>query len=363
MARKHRGISVAALVAAIALAAPTAWAQTASERKWEVEGHGGFATSTTPTGGTAATLPAGASFITLAGSTSRYEPSWLFGDGAVLINGINSVLAPTAKITPLDVVIGNAAVSRDSGGAAGFRVTRRFGPRYSAEFSFDYAHTPLTFTEKAVNGIEASRSSFVNAFTGLFRSGPSPNPAVTATTTFTGGNGSELFTTGVFGFDLMTHGKLIPFVVGGGGVAHASGDTPAVTLVGNYTFTVFSPAAINETDRVTIRVSGKSNSPIGVFGGGVRYVGSPRWGIRGDVRFLAGGGTHDVLVDASPSVVLSTPGVILISPPNPSAVFSSANSSTSRSSLTAPAISGLRTFTASGSVLRTKITAGVYVRF
>lgn len=361
MARHHRLTAGAALIAACAIAAPPARAQGATAGKWEVEFHGGGATSTAPSGGSAATLPAGASFTTLAFTQSRRESSWLFGDGAALLNIVNTTLAPSAKITPLDAVLGSAAASRRSGADVGFRLTRRLGSRYAAELNVDYARTPLRFTQKALDGIEASRSTFISAFGGLFRSGPSQNPTVTATATMTRGAGSELLTTGVFGVDLMTHGKLIPYVVGGGGVAHSAGEAPSAALVGNYAFPIAGLPGINETDRVTIRVGARANSPVAVFGGGFRYAASPRWGLRTDVRFLAGGGKNDVLVDASPSVATSTPGVILISPTTPSAVFSS--STTVAPSLTGPAISGLRTFAGSGSALRTHVAAGVYLRF
>src|SRR5262245_7872090 len=178
MARRHQWTVAAALIGAYVASAPAARAQGAPERKWEVEVHGGGATSTAPTGGAASALPVGANFTTLAGSRSRSESSWLFGDGASLINNVNTVLAPAARITPLDAVIGSAAASRESGGAAGVRVTRRFASRYSAELSVDYARTPVKFTQKALDGIEASRSTFIGAFRGLFISGPSQNPAV-----------------------------------------------------------------------------------------------------------------------------------------------------------------------------------------
>jgi len=361
MARQHPWTAGLGLVTVLTVAAPSAWAQSGSARKWEVEFHGGAAASTTPSGGTAATLPVGPTFTTLALTESRRQATWLFGDGTVLLNSVNTVLAPAAKITPLDPVIGSAAASRGSGASFGVRVIRGFGTRYFAELNVDYARTPLEFTQGALDGIEASRTTFISAFNGLFRSGPSSNPTVTATTTLSGGGGSELLTTGIVGVDLMTSGRLVPYVVGGGGVAHSSGDAPSASLVGNYAFTLPGAVGINETDRVTIRVATRANSAVGVFGGGVRYAASQRWGIRGDVRFFAGGGKSDVIVDASPSTSTSNPGVILISPTRPSAVFSS--SATVASSLTAPAISGLRTFAGSGSALRTNVTAGVYLRF
>jgi hypothetical protein len=360
MTRNHQR-AAAVLVAAFAVAAPCVSAQSASGPKWEVEFHGGFAAATTPDGGAAAALPVGEVFTTLAGSQSRRQATWLFGDGTALLNFVNNTLAPTAKITPLDPVIGSAAGSRGSGGAVGVRLARRLGSRYFAEFGIDYARTPLEFSQQARDGIEASRTSFINAFRSLFLSGPSSNPTVTATSTFSDGSGSELLTTGVFGIDLMTSGRLIPYVVGGAGVAHSLGDAPTATLVGNYGFVVFAPAGINETDSVTVRLAAPSHSAVGVFGGGVRYNVSPRWGIRGDVRFFAGGGSNDVEVDARPTVVTGSPGVILITPINPSAVFSSTPAV--RSSLSASAISGLQTFAGSGSAIRTNVAAGVYLRF
>ena len=131
--------------------------------------------------------------------------------------------------------------------------------------------------------------------------------------------------------------------------------------MGNYAITLLGTAFINETDRVTIRVAAPANSPVGVFGGGVRYAVSPRWGIRGDVRFFAGGGSNDVEVDASPSVTTANQGIVLITPTNPGAVFSS--TPVVPSSLTAAAISRLQTFAGSGSAIRTNIAAGVYLRF
>jgi hypothetical protein len=324
-----------------------------------VEAHGGFAASTTPASGSAAPLPEGVAF-SIPFRQSRAESSWWFGDGASLLNTVNTALGVSGRITPLDPIIGSAAVSRGTGAAAGARVTRRFGSRYFAEFNVDYARAPLTFTQASLDGMEASRSTFINAFTRLFRSGPSQNPSVTATVTTTGHAGSELLTTGVFGVDLTTHGKLIPYVVGGGGIVHRSGDTPSTTLAGNYAFPL-SGVGINETDTVTIRVAPRANAPVGVFGGGVRYAASDRWGLRGDVRFAAGGGTHDVLVDATPSVAITNPGLIVATPTTPAAVFSS--SAVIQSSLSGPQISGLRTFTGSGFAVRTNVTAGVYLRF
>lgn len=361
MARQHRWTAGAALIAAFGIAVPPARAQSGTAHKWEIEFHGGAASATAPTGGSAATLPPGVNFTTPALTQGRRVSSWLFGDGASLLNLLNATLAPSAKFTALDPVLGTAAVSRRSGGSVGFRLGRRIGSRYFADFNVDYARTPLRFRQEASDGIEASRRTFITAFRGLFLSGPSANPNVTAAVTITEPSGAEMITTGVFGVDLATRGRLIPYAVGGAGIAHSQGGGPEALFVGTYDFTVAGFLGINETDRVTIRGATRANSPVAVFGGGFRYAASPRWGIRADVRFHAGGVKHDVLIDAHPSVVTSNPAVIFISPTTPSAVFSS--SSLTPGSLTGPAIAGLRTFAGSGSSVRTNIAAGVYLRF
>jgi len=359
--RRFRVAAGYVCAAAVLAAAPPAAAQPAAGDKWLIEIHGGGLWPSGPTGGDAAAFPAATTFTTLAGSQSRRVSSWFFGDGATLLNSVNGVLAPSALLTPLDKVLGASAATHDSGPDVGLRVARRFGSRYSAELSVDYARTPLKFTQKALDGIDASRASFASAFAGLFRSGPSQTPNASATADIKNGSGHELLTTGVLTADLITHGRFIPFVLGGAGVASSRGPKPSASLVGNYSLSIFGIIPINETDRVTLRVADRARSAVGVFGGGFRYAASPRWGVRVDARATVGGGKTNVFVDASPSVAPGSPAILLISPTNPSAVFST--TPISPSSLSGPAISGLRTFTTSGTSIRTNIVAGVYLRF
>lgn len=364
MTVSYRCAAALAVVTSFALMASPARAQGAASGKWELDVHGGLASATSPHGGSAGTLPASTPLPTFPFSQpSRRVSSWFFGDGAALINSVNTILAPAARFTAIDPVITSSAASRDSGANVGFRVARRIGSRYFAEATVDFARTPLTFSQKALDGIEASRATFVTAFRGLFVSGPSANPDVTATLDLNEGSGWEVTTTGVFGVDLLTRGRLIPYVVGGAGVTHITGGSPSATITGNYGFTIPFPGVppVNETDTLAIRMTRDSNSPVGVFGGGFRYVASPRWGVRFDVRASVGGGASDVLIDATPSVAKGSPTVVLVTPTIPSAVFSTGT--TQDSSLSGPAISGLKTFSGSGSSLRTNVVGGVYFRF
>ena len=365
MANSRRSTSgVLFALAALLNAASPALAQSSQAGKWEVDVHGGGLWSSSPTAGTANALPVGEAFTTVAaGRPSRRESSWLFGDGATLLNSVNSALrAANGQITPLDSVLGAAAVTRGAGAGVGGRIARRFGARYAAEFSFDYAATPLEFTGKTVDGIEASRGTFVSAFRGLFATGPFSVNGVTASADLTKSAGHQLLSTGVLTVDLVTHGRFVPYVAGGAGVVTNRGGAPVATLNGNYSVAIVGTFPINETDKVTVRVGPRSHDTVGVFGGGVRCALSPRWGIRADVRALAGGGKVDTLVDASPSVTVQTFPTFIASATSPSVQFSN-NSGTNQSSLSGPAINGLKTFTASGSTIRTNIAAGVYWRF
>jgi hypothetical protein len=356
-------ISFALVVAVCAVSPGPAHAQPSG--KWEVEVHGGGLWSTSPTAGKAETLPVATPFTTFVGTTSRRESSWLFGDGASLLNSVNAALRANGTITPLDSVIGAAAARRGNGGAVGFRVARRFGARYAAEFAFDSASAPLKFTSAAIVGIGTTHDSFVTAFKGLLATGPFSVSNVSATTDLKDSRGSQLITTGVLTVDLLTHGRFIPYVAGGAGVVNNRGDAPSATLTGTYAFSLSIPGLnvpFNETDRVIVRVAPRSRDAVGVFGGGLRYTVSPRWGIRADLRAHVGGGKVDTLVDATPTAVSQTPSLPIASGTSPSIQFSN-NQSLAPTTLSGPAISGLRTFTASGTAIRTNITGGVYFRF
>lgn len=348
-----------AVFTAFAIAPSPTYAQ-AGAGKWEVEAHGGGMFTSTPSSGSAETLPVGASFSPGLGLSTRRESTWLFGDGSTLLNQVAAAFRSSSRITALDSVLGSAAASRENGGSFGFRLARRFGSRYAAEFGFDVTQTPLRFTSAATSGIEATRGSFVTVFNSVL-TGPFNNLNVTATADVNEASGHQILTTGVMTVDLITHGRLIPFVTGGGGVISNGGDSPSVTVVGNYAFSIVGVVPINETDRVTVRVVERDHSAVGVFGGGVRYAASPRWGLRFDVRATAGGGKVDTIVDAAPSAVNGTPPGAIFSLTAPSIQFSTVPAIPS--SLGAPAISSLRTFTGSGSAIRTNVTGGVYFRF
>src|SRR4051812_5981082 len=86
----------------LAIACLLSSAGAAQDRRWEIEAYGGVA-GRAATGGSR-TLPApGAPLVTSTPTfPSREVPSWFFGDGAVLMNGVIHDFGGAASIAPLD---------------------------------------------------------------------------------------------------------------------------------------------------------------------------------------------------------------------------------------------------------------------
>ena len=152
-----------------------------------------------------------------------------------------------------------------------------------------------------------------------------------------------------------------------------TGKIPSAMLQGNYRFLLPGGAPIDETDTVTVRHDLSSHTVAGVLGGGVKYFVSPRGGVRIGARLFLGGNTANTLLDAAPHVALglAPPGRGVLGA-EPSIQFSNNSSdpvtalnvtAVAASTLTGPAITGLRTFSGSGVVRDTNIRAGVFWRF
>ena len=151
------------------------------------------------------------------------------------------------------------------------------------------------------------------------------------------------------------------------------GKTPSATLRGNYQFLLPNGAPIDETDNVTVREDGGTHTFAGILGGGVKYHVSPRWGIRLGVRVAFSKNAATTVVDARPNVALEQRPVGRgVLGAEPSIQFSNNSSdpvtalrvtAIAASTLTGPAITGLRTFSGSGVSTHANITAGMFWRF
>jgi hypothetical protein len=343
--------------------APAAWAQSsANERRWEVEGYGGFMLPTRSGEGAASLPPPGPPIATSSPVfPSRRVPSWFFGDGASLLNLVNEQFDVPAAIQPLDAALGGSGLSRGNSVAGGVRVRRAVTARFAAELSVDVFPTAAEPTEELLSAVAASGDSFVAAFEGLLASGPFTSVDVQASTS-SGGSAREIAVTGALIYPLGPAAGFSPYLTFGGGVITGAGGGAALTLEGRYRFRILGEVPIDETDRVTIRQESRT-ALTGVVGAGLRRDVTDRWGVRVDGRVLIGPRTTRVVIDTDPAVAQGAPADFVESFTTPSIQFSN-NPSTGRdSTLGGPPLQGFEAFAADGLQARILITAGVFVRF
>ena len=339
-----------------------------SNRRWEADFSVGGVFGGHPTGGTRiASFPVGEAFTFPGASGSRYASSWVFGDGAVLINQIAAGFGATGvvdRITSLDPVLTASSLERGAGVGFGVRVSRRLTPRLRAAFVVESASEPLEFSASATTSIEATRASFERIWNGIIATGGGvlfTNSTVRGTATTTDASGGLLYVTGGIEYQLTRDKRLVPFVSAAAGVAHRSGSLPELTLTGTYQFLFVTGAPLSEQDKVRVHFSAASSSPAGVFGAGFRYFISARHGIRAEFRVHVSGDSVATKVDATPFSVPGGPAFFIASTTTPALVFS--NTPAVRGNLTGPAIAGLETFTGSGTAVRVNLGVGYFWRF
>jgi hypothetical protein len=340
--------------------------------RWEIEVHAGGMQGTSPAGGDPiASFPVGAGITTPNGQQSRRVSSWFYGDGAALHRETTAALAPgTATIVALDGLLRSHLAQRESGGNIGVRLSRRFARLFSAEISLDRSLTPFRVTSAARSSVEDSRASFAPAFTALLS--PLPGVTTTATSSFADGADSTTSVTGAIVIDLLTPRMsagaarttgLRPYLVAGGGWVFNGSEEAEATLQGNYRVLFANIAPFDETDSIRVHSSQPDRSLVGVIGGGIKFDVTRRHGLRVDVRAHLSGHATETLVDASPSVAHLSPEFFIWVNRNPSVVFANYAASPIPSSLTGDQVSGLTTFTGTGTFVQLNVTAGYYFRF
>lgn len=338
---------------------------------WEIEVHGGAMRGTSPDGGSPiATFPTGVTLPTPTGGPSRRISSWYFGDGAALHREAAAALAPgTATIVALDEVLRSAFGERQSGGSFGVRVSRRLSGKFSAEFSLDRGQTPYDVTDRARAGIEATRASFSPAFVAILSDPVLTQVTPSSVSTITDGSRGQTSATGAVRIDLMpaTAGTgrrgVRPYAVVGAGVMFNGDEEAGATLEGNYRFLFANVVAFDETDVVRVSVRQPAKSLVGVVGGGVAVDVGRRHGFRADVRAHLSAHESETFVDATPNVARLEPNLYIWRNQTPTVAFANYSGASVPSSLSGPAVTGLKTFTGSGTFAQLNITAGYYFRF
>ena len=157
------------LIAVVVLFARPAAGQTTGA--WEIEFFAGGLFASHPTGGTGTLPDPAAPYTTVTGQPSRKVSSWYFGDGSQLLNSVLQSFGRAERITPLDPAVNRAAIGRQNGGSLGFRVRRDLTSRLAAEFSLQSGMGKLGLSEDALKAVDATRSSFILAWTALFAAG------------------------------------------------------------------------------------------------------------------------------------------------------------------------------------------------
>ena len=379
------------LVVCLSAAAAPAVAQTAGSGKWEIEFHGGGMLPANPTGGTVSLPPQGELFTSVSNvpaigpavHASRRQSSWYFGDGANIFNGLADSLVATGqaqfsgRLATLDPVLGRSLAAKRRGGSIGARVSRVLTPRFSAELSVDYNLARLEIARANSDAIEATRASFIPAFRGLLvPSGIAINVnrvlnSVTSDAALEPGSSHHLSTGGALLINLRTNGDVVPYATVGASLISTIGRLPSATLAGNYQFLSVG-APMNESDTVTVRDARDAHTVAGILGGGVKYNVSPRWGIRLDARVSLSKNTTGTTLDATPNVVMGglPAGRFLFLAPTTIMFSNSTLPVTNQgvtvagiSTLTGPALTGVRTFSGSGVSAHTNIAAGLFWRF
>lgn len=372
----------------VVLPSPAA-AQTTHDRKWEIEVHGGGMLPTNPTAGTVNLPGPGEEFTRPGGRTSRRESSWYFGGGTTLFNQVASQTAEDTRQVPanpffrnpelgfspriiaLDTLLGRSLGQRERGGTFGVRVSRALTLRLSAELSVDYGMVPLQITQANSDAIEATRASFDAAFRRWTSLLTTFTPiGVSSTAAFEEGGGRQVFTSGALNINLRTTGNIVPYATVGAGLISTTGKAPSATLTGNYQWRLtplppFQPVTFDETDSVTVTDTRDEHAVAAVFGGGVKYHVSRRYGVRLDVRVSLTKNSASTLLDTHPlgSRPASEPSSqgVMNPPTNPTIVFST--SPNVPSTLSGPDITDMPTYSGSGTVSTTNITAGIFWRF
>lgn len=328
--------------------------------RWEIEGAAGVSAGSV-TSGTTALPPPGPPIAT---STpifpSRQTSSWLYGDGATILNGVNASFGLPQRVTPLDSALTSLGLDA-TGFAVSFRARRAITRRFWLEFSLDLLSESSAISDQLVAAAGTTQRTANEALSALIVSGPFNAGAVDTSSSMSGGASREIATTGALVWRFRPEGRWSPYATFGGGVLTGAGDLPSLTVQDSYHFLILNSVPIAESDRVVLHYE-REAAPIAVIGGGLRRAISAHWGLSVDGRVFLGGHSPRLLLDASPSVTTGTPAGFAESFTNPAIQFSNNASTGRQSTLSGAPIQGFEAVSA-GRDTRVIITAGLFRRF
>ena len=346
----------AATLAALALALPAG----AQDRRWEVEVLGGAVVSApASTGSVSLPMPGSALVTSSPIYPAREIPSWLFGDGAQLLNDVNAQFATAARITPLDPLLRTPDTAATA--SFGVRGRRYMTDRISLEFGLETTPSAAKAADDLAAAIEATRGSFTTAFAGLLGSGPFSGTAVDATATTDDGSYRETSATAAVNVHWRTAHVLRPYATAGGGVLFGRGTLPSAQLSAAYRFSILGEVPIVERDDVRLRYE-RPAAFVLVLGGGLAHALSDGWALNVDARALFGPDRTRIVLNAAPSTTRGTPAGFIESFTNPAVQFSNDPSTGRRSTLSAPPLNDVEIYSG-GTRARVVLSVGLTRRF
>ncbi len=360
-----RALVVGFLIVAVPAVAAAQTTAAKPDPRFEIEGYGGLGRLLSA-GEATLSLPAAGAPITTSSPLfpSRRVSSWMFGDGAVLLNDVNAQLGLVSRITPLDAAIAGIGRSAQSDTTVGARVRFRTAATVWMEIGVDVSQSSTSMPASLADAAEATRASFTSTMTELLASGPFTNRTVVATATPTPGAGSwrDVTATVAANVELNAIGGFTPYATLGGGVVTRTGAQTAVTLVGHYTARILGAVPIDETDTVTIRGVAHT-APAIVVGAGLKSGLGRRFSLRLDGRLVAANRTIGANLDARPRVTTGTPADFIESLTNPSVQFSNNPSTGRRSTLSGDILDHAEVARSTRLQARVLVTLGIAFRF
>ena len=354
-------IVVGALALAAAIVTP-AVAQTT------IEVYGGVGASRVTGNGTL-TLPAAGPPIVTSNPIfpSRQTSTWFLGDGAAMLNDALTDFGILNHIASLDAALTSSPFAHRPGAAFGVRVRHPFKTRFALEASVDILTSRAQSTKAFAAATDAARTSFQDAFSALFASGPFVNTAVEASSSVARGSSERIAVTGALVFPFGAHRALSPYLTAGGGVLSTFGSAPSVALVGRYRTTIHAgfpivDVPIEEFDRVTISFQERT-TPVGLGGGGATRSLGGNWALRIDARALIGLNTSRVTIDATPSSTTGSPAGVIELFTFPAIEFSNNPSTGRQSTLSGPGLHDVTIFEGTGIAVHTIVSVGFVKKF
>jgi hypothetical protein len=332
----------------------------AQDRRWEIEGYAGALVAQPTNAGTRTLPPAGPPIVTSTPTfPSRAVPSWFFGDGASLLNGVLQDFGLAGGMTPLDGMFG--PVETRPAATVGVRLRRWIAPHTALEISVEGPAGRAIDTGKLAAAVDPATTGFVTAFHDLFATGPFSKVTTLTQQATRDAPYHETAVTGAVNHDIGRHAALQPYVTFGGGVVIPTRFVFSAALQGRYTAEILGEVPIAEADTVSVRVA-RSTAFAVVAGGGVRRDLSPKWSLRFDARWLVGPDTTRMTIDAQPASVGGTPAGFIESFTNPAIQFSNDPSTGRVSSLSGAPLTSATVFKG-GITARTSIGIAIARRF